>query len=903
MTPKQYQFVKEILSQAYKIKGKEQLTFVKKACQSQPKLITAIMEMLDIGGSDEIKVMDESAIVKHLPELDSQPSIDEPILAPGTQISHYKIIKKIGSGGMGNVYSAQQKSPAERIVALKLLKKNPNQKLLISETQILARLNHPNIATLFEVDKTQDGQLFIAMEMIDSGDILSWCKQHHYGIKKSIELFQQLCTGISYAHEKGIIHCDIKPSNVLINEINGIATVKIIDFGISRYEKQNYSKNEISGTPAYLAPEILANKDSEITDTRRDVYALGVLLNKLLPLDLPQDLKVIVNKAMAQDKNKRYASPVNINNDLKRYFNKRPVSARDNKITHVSSLFIQRNFAMVLFSSILLISLIGGFVAQYQQAEIAKQQALVAKIAQTEAEELSDFLTEMFNTANPERSSSSVITTDDLLHKAKVELLAIENPTLTDARFMHTIGSIYASKEKLPSALEMIKKSLQINQSKLAKNHPSVIDGLSQIGLIYKKLGEHNNAENYYVSAIKAVQSQLRPDLLQLAIVYNQLGNLYIETNQVDKAIKQHNLAIAIRINTGDRKALADSYNNLGVIYNNSQNWQLAGKYYYLALDIFNKEYDENHPFIGVMKNNLAYIEEKKFNWKKSENLLAEAWINWQYAYGENHSNTITVQRNLALFYDRRMRFQKAIDLFGLIIKAAKNNNNIELQVEYSSFMALSYAHMENFESANKHHQAALSLVDETSLAKKYLYARLRTQFAQSLIAQALYADAEIQLNLALEYLNGKYSKDNYYRLYTINLLADLYHQKNNHEKSLALFNEVINNKTPKNAKNQARQVTANIGLGRIYHQQQKFNKAQTCFNSALEINQAIQSKKHKINGVIYFEMAKLKITQNDILQAKKYANQALEIQQRALPIKHKDLLATKNLVENIHQR
>jgi len=900
MTPEQYKFVKKILSQAYKIEAANQLEFVKKACQSEPKLVDEIMEMLSIGGSDEINAMDEPAIVEHLPELDSQPSVEEPILAPGTQISHYKVIKKIGSGGMGNVYSTQQKSPAERIVALKLLKKTPNQKLLISETQILARLNHPNIATLFEVDKTQDGQLFIAMEMIDGGDILSWCKQHHYGIKKSIELFQQLCTGISYAHEKGIIHCDIKPSNVLINEINGIPTVKIIDFGISRYEKQNYTKNEISGTPAYLAPEILANKESEITDTRRDVYALGVLLKKLLPIEVPKDLQAIINKAMAYDKGKRYASPVSLSNDINNYLDKRPVTARDYNLANILYFFIQRNIAVVIFSSILLLSLLGGFFAQYHQANIAKHQAQVARVAQIQAEELSDFLIEMFNTANPEKSNSSVITTDDLLHKAKVKLLSIQSPTLTDARFMHTIGSIYATKEKLPSALELIVKSSQINQLKLSQDHPSALAGLSQLGLIYKKLGDYTKAENYYISAIAALKNQLNPDSSQLSTLYNQLGNLYIETKQIDKAIEQHELAIEIRINLGDAKALADSYNNLGVIYNKSQKWQLARKNYYLALDIFNKEYDENHPYIGVMKNNLAYIEEKEFNWEKSEDLLAEAWVNWQFAYGENHSNTITAQRNLALFYDRRMRYQKAIDLFSLMIASANKNRNIEREAKYSSLKALSHAHKGEFEKANELHQYALELTKKTTLKENYLYARLRTQFAKSLIAQKRYEDVEIQLNQALNYLNKNYSEDNYYRLYTINLKADLYYKKNNFKQSQTLYSQVISHKENKSVSNQTRQVTANIGLGRIFRQQQKLNEAQMYFNAALEINHAIQSSNDKINAIIYYELAQLKKVQNDIAKAKKHINQALDIQQRALPATHKDLLATKALLKTL---
>ena len=273
-----YQFVKNILIQVQDISKEEQIQFIKQACNKRPEFIPSVLNMLDIGDSEYAKTMEKPPILEHIPEIDTQPSSEEPPLPAGTVISRYKIIDKIGSGGMGNVYCAQQDYPAQRQVALKLLKNTPNQQLIITETQILARLNHPNIATLFEIDKTEGGQFFIAMEYIKGDDIISWCANHNYSQIQIIQLFQQLCSGIAFAHEQNIIHCDIKPSNVLVTEIDGKAIVKIIDFGISQFEKNDdkqESNHEISGTLAYLAPEVLSNK------TKRKLTNLLIRENRI----------------------------------------------------------------------------------------------------------------------------------------------------------------------------------------------------------------------------------------------------------------------------------------------------------------------------------------------------------------------------------------------------------------------------------------------------------------------------------------------------------------------------------------------------------------------------------------------------------------------------------------------
>ena len=897
-----YQFIKKILIDVQDLDKGEQINYIEKVCRSRTDLIPSLLKMLNHGESEIAQSMDKPIILEHIPELDTRPSSQEPPLLIGTVINQYEIVEHIGSGGMGNVYAAQQSYPAERIVALKLLKKTPNQQLLMTETQILARLNHPNIATLFEIDKTEEGQFFIAMELIKGDDMVSWSKSRNYSQLQIIKLFQQLCSGISYAHEKNIIHCDIKPSNVLVTDIDGSATVKIIDFGISQFEEQTESYHEISGTPAYLAPEVLSTKGELTTDARRDVYALGILLKKLLPQTLPIDIEAIIDKATAHDKNQRYQSSAELSSDLERYVKKRTVTARKSNLWYVSKLLIQRRFEVFLIiAGVLILSLASAYFAQRNQAQVATEQALVAKAAQKEAEELTGFLTELFNVANPERSNSQIVTAVDLLDKAKDKLIAIENPSLSDARFMQTIGSIYTRMDKLKQAKAMIEQSLKIKNQSLDSDNNEITVSLIQLGLIHKNLKEFDQSEQTLLKALDLLNSQNDASDSKIAYVHNHLGNLYMRIEKVDKSISHHQLAISLREKEEDNKLLADSYNNLGVIYRQTKKWDKASIYLNLALEQYLKQYDSTHPYIGAAKSNISYIEEQRFNWDESEKLMQEVWENWKLSYGKDHKNTITSQRNLARYYDRRMQFPKAINIYDGLIKQFESNGNHEQQANYTRLKALSFAHNDQNTQAISLLKHSLNLLDLVNDKKeKYLHERILNQYAVALISLGDYPEAQKLLSQSLSELEASYQPENINRLFTLNLIADMYYQKEDFNKSIENFNEVIKYHKQSQVSNLTIQITAHIGLGKVYHAQNYFQNAESSLNKALILNQNIFGEIHKVNAIVYYELAQLSISQENLTQAKQWLAQALEIQKLVLPEQHKDLLTTIDLLKTL---
>lgn len=226
----------------------------------------------------------------------------------GLRIGPYKVLQKIGEGGCGGVYMAEQEKPVRRRVALKIIKLGMDTKNVIarfeSERQALAMMDHPNIARVLDAGTTEAGRPFFVMELIHGVNILEFCDKNNLDTRQRLELFVYVCNAIQHAHQKGIIHRDIKPSNILVTSHDGLPVPKVIDFGIAKAMTEPLTDKTLFttygcfiGTPAYMSPEQAEYSGLDV-DTRSDVYSLGVLLYELLTGKPPFDQNDLMSSGL-----------------------------------------------------------------------------------------------------------------------------------------------------------------------------------------------------------------------------------------------------------------------------------------------------------------------------------------------------------------------------------------------------------------------------------------------------------------------------------------------------------------------------------------------------------------------------------------------------------------------------
>src|SRR5438876_1053355 len=223
-------------------------------------------------------------------------------------IGPYRLLQRLGEGGMGEVWLAEQIRPVHRQVALKIIKAGMDTAQVVArfeaERQALALMSHPAIAQVFDGGATPHGRPFFGMEYVRGESITAYCDRHRLTTRERIDLFQDVCDGVQHAHQKGIIHRDLKPSNILVTVRDDRPVPKIIDFGVAKATTQSLTERTLYtelgaliGTPEYMSPEQAEMSGLDI-DTRTDVYALGVLLYELLTGVLPFDSKTLREKPL-----------------------------------------------------------------------------------------------------------------------------------------------------------------------------------------------------------------------------------------------------------------------------------------------------------------------------------------------------------------------------------------------------------------------------------------------------------------------------------------------------------------------------------------------------------------------------------------------------------------------------
>ncbi len=281
--------IDSIFLAAVELPVEERPDYLEKACGHDAELRARVERLL--GAQSQVDTFLESPA----PELGA--AVDQPMIEqPGTEIGPYRLLEKIGEGGMGLVYKADQVRPVRRQVAVKVIRAGMDCREVIArfetERQALALMDHINIARVLDAGTSESGRPYFVMELVEGVTITKFCDDHHLTAHQRLELFVPICQAIQHAHQKGIIHRDIKPSNVIVTLYDNRPVPKVIDFGVAKAtgpmtdRKHFTTSGTLVGTLEYMSPEQAEMSELGV-DTRSDIYSLGVLLYELLTGSTP----------------------------------------------------------------------------------------------------------------------------------------------------------------------------------------------------------------------------------------------------------------------------------------------------------------------------------------------------------------------------------------------------------------------------------------------------------------------------------------------------------------------------------------------------------------------------------------------------------------------------------------
>ncbi|MFZ0814753.1 MAG: tetratricopeptide repeat protein [Candidatus Sulfotelmatobacter sp.] len=565
---------------------------------------------------------------------------------PGSRIQAYELLKVIGEGGMGKVYlAARADDQYHQQVAIKLLQAGFAQTTAMllrfrSERQILADLDHPNIARLLDGGVTPSGSPFLAMEYVDGVPIHEYCRENGLSIEQRLRLFVTVCGAVDYAHKHLVVHRDIKPANILVTKEG---TPKLLDFGIAKLldseqgaAAQTRTADRLM-TPEYASPEQITGA---VVTTATDVYALGVVLYELLsgsrpfsletmtPVELyraicerdPEppstraaksapsvfaatkvegELDNIVLMAMRKEAGQRYRSARELGDDITAYLNGYPVRAKTATLGYRSAKFVRRNRASVAVAALAIVALVGFSIGMAVLAKRARQQQAIA-------ERESGFLSSIFAASTPLQARGNQVTARDLLDRGMQRVdRELSGEPEAQAAMLRSIGRSYHALGLYDQAKPLLLRAYRLRRNLFGDEDLRTAESAEDLATTDRLQSEYADAEKLFRMALAVREKKLGPNDPSTAQSLSDLGDCLTQENREAEAEPVLRRALAIFRKTNDPGG-ADTRGYLAAISQRAGNYPEAASLLREQAKIYRQTQGTDTPDYLITMHNLA---------------------------------------------------------------------------------------------------------------------------------------------------------------------------------------------------------------------------------------------------------------------------------------------------------
>ncbi|MEO0576182.1 MAG: serine/threonine-protein kinase [Pseudomonadota bacterium] len=661
-TSEQWQRVRELFGKALSQPVAEQHTYVRRA-DVNDDIKQEVFALL--GAAEATGQSFEAIIAKAAADAGRAGDID-------TLVDNYRIKRLIGEGGMGEVYLAERADEQyQQNVALKLLSgRMPTQELVarfVAERQMLASLEHPNIARLLDGGETSTGTPYLVMDYIDGVAIDAYCEQNDLAVRARVELFIDVCHAVEYAHRSLIVHRDVKPSNVLVTQDG---TAKLLDFGIAKFLQENEDASLTRSSARVLSPMHASPEQvrGESVTVATDVYSLGVMLYQLLSgfhpygdkgttaaevehaicetdpvrpsvksgnrkdyrTELSGDLDNIVLKAMSKEAARRYGSVRELIEDLQRYLAHRPVLARPSTLSYRMGKFLKRNRVSTAIAASALVVIATGSVISVKQITNERD---IARESQRSAEAISEFLTNIFVSADPGNAKGEEVTAVALLDYGKQQ---IENDLSDDPAtqlVMHRVlADTYYSLERWDDSNEQLVAALAVAASMQDADISEIATVKLLQGFIAQDRSDFDLAQSLFAESRSLRQKYHDAPHFDLAEVIAAEAHLFDQLGAHDDALRL----------------------------------------YQESLDIIKKLGPDQQHIAGETMTKMAGVLRKEGKHDDAKPLLDEALVLLTAVHGDLHPSITNTKRHLAGFYRDARQYEKSKALYEEVIAERK---------------------------------------------------------------------------------------------------------------------------------------------------------------------------------------------------------------------------------------